>query len=130
MTAGVGGANLNAVHEQEEIMTTAPKYYGLGLRTRPQNPSRKLTPEARERFKGRIEAIELAAKEPFKGVTTNGIAMQGLFPLQATGVSTAPIVDAAKKLLARLVVGQQQTVSFPMDAIEWQQWYNIHPFVV
>src|SRR4051812_25247343 len=111
-------------------MTTAPKYYGLGLRTRPQNPSRKLTPEAQERFKGRIEAIELAAKEPFKGVTTNDIGMQGLFPLQATGVSTAPIVDAAKKLLARLSPGQQHTVSFAMDAIEWQQWYNIHPYVV
>ena len=38
-------------------MTTAPKYYGLGLRDRPQNPSRKLTPEAQERFKGRFEAI-------------------------------------------------------------------------
>src|SRR5690349_7656978 len=111
-------------------MTTAPKYYGLGLRTRPQNPSRKLTPEARERFKGRFEAIELAAKEPFVGVTTDGNVMPGLFPLQTTGVSTAPIADAAKALLARLTPGQKQTISFPMDAIEWQQWYNIHPYVV
>ena len=111
-------------------MTTAPKYYGLGLRDRPQNPSRVLTPAAQERFKGRFEAIAAAAQEPFKGLTTDGNVVPGLYPLQASGVSTAPVVEAALKLLGRLTPEQKQKVSFPLDAIEWQQWYNIHPFVV
>jgi hypothetical protein len=111
-------------------MTTSAKYYGLGLRTRPVNSSRRLTPEMQERFKGRFDAITAAAHEPFKGLTTGGNAVPGLFPLQQTGVSTAPIAGAAQKLLSSLSLGQRDAVSFPLAAVEWQQWYNIHPFVV
>src|SRR3954447_12943862 len=99
-------------------MTSAPKYYGLGLRDRPPNPSRVLTPAAQERFKGRFDAIAAAAREPFTGLTTDGNVVPGLFPLQATGVSTAPIVEAALNLLGRLTPEQKQTVSFDLDAIE------------
>src|SRR6266699_3649525 len=34
-------------------------------------------------------------REPFRGLTTEGIIRPGLFPLRATGVSTAPIAEAA-----------------------------------
>ena len=34
--------------------------------------------------------------EPFKGITTHGKVEQGLFKIRATGVSTAPIREAAE----------------------------------
>ena len=36
--------------------------------------------------------------EPFKGVTTNGTVMPGLFPIRSTGVSTAPVRERRGRL--------------------------------
>ncbi len=40
--------------------------------------------------------------QPFFGVTTDGNLIPDLFPIRATGVSTAPIVEAAKAYLRML----------------------------
>lgn len=42
--------------------------------------------------------------EPFKGITAAGAIEPGLFPLKTTGVSTAPVREAAQRfLIARMV---------------------------
>jgi hypothetical protein len=64
--------------------------------------------------------------EPFKGNTTDGAVVPGLFPIQATGVSTQTIRQAAEAYLASLSAGQRARTLFPIDAKEWRMWSNIH----
>jgi hypothetical protein len=65
-------------------------------------------------------------KDPFKGVTTSGAAAPGLFPIRATGVSTAPAMHAALQFLAALTTEQRRTTLFPVDDSEWRRWNNVH----
>jgi hypothetical protein len=64
--------------------------------------------------------------EPFRGVTTHGNVITGLFPIRATGVSTAPVRAAADTFLAALSPEQRAKTAFPADDIEWRRWNNIH----
>jgi hypothetical protein len=53
--------------------------------------------------------------EPFKGITTNGTLLTGLFPVHATGVSTRPVRDAATRFIASLTPEQRNSTVFPVD---------------
>ena len=64
--------------------------------------------------------------EPFKGVTTDGSVVEGFFPIRATGVSTAPVRDAAQKFIAGLTPEQRAATTFPVDDVEWRRWNNVH----
>jgi hypothetical protein len=64
--------------------------------------------------------------EPFRGVTTNGTVQPGLFTIEATGVSTAPIKDAASVFLGSLTRDQRAATTFPIDDDEWRTWNNVH----
>lgn len=66
--------------------------------------------------------------EPFKGVTTDGNVVSGLYKLRSTGVSTAPVVKAAEAYLASLDEKQRQATLFPVDDIEWRKWNNVHRY--
>ncbi len=68
----------------------------------------------------------VSLKEPFKGISAAGEIASGLFPLRKTGVSTQPLVDAAKSFLASLDAGQRATVRFDVDSEIWRTWSNIH----
>lgn len=81
----------------------------------------------RRRQSAAAEASGLA--EPFKGITTNGTVRTGLFPLRSTGVSTAPVVSAAKAFLAALQPWQRSKAMFPVDDPEWRKWMNQHFYV-
>lgn len=64
--------------------------------------------------------------EPFKGVTTDGKVVEGLFKIRATGVSTEPVRKAAEKFLAALTEDQRKKTLFPVDDPEWRMWDNRH----
>jgi hypothetical protein len=66
------------------------------------------------------------ALEPFKGVTTNGSVVTGLFPVRSTGVSTAPVKTAAERFLAGLSEEQRKKTTFAADDNEWRNWNNVH----
>ena len=66
--------------------------------------------------------------EPFKGVTTNGTVTTGLFPIKASGVSTAPVRAAAEKFLAALTDAQRAATTYPVDDEEWRKWNNVHRY--
>jgi hypothetical protein len=51
-------------------------------------------------------AEERGLAEPFKGVTTDGKVVGGLFPVRSTGVSTEPVRKAAEAFLAALTPEQ------------------------
>ena len=67
-------------------------------------------------------------EEPFKGVTTNGTVVPGLFPIQSSGVSTAPVREAATAFLATLTPEQRGKTAFAVDDGEWRKWNNVHRY--
>jgi hypothetical protein len=71
-----------------------------------------------------------ALKEEFRGITPDGVVRPGLFPVRKTGVSLAPMLRAARDLLAMLDEHQRQHVSFAIDSTAWQSWSNVHPFMM
>lgn len=69
-----------------------------------------------------------ALAEPFVGLTTDGTPRPGLFELGSTGVSTAPVADAARNLIASMSEEQRRRLLFPVDDDAWRNWANIHRF--
>jgi hypothetical protein len=72
------------------------------------------------------EAEDRGLAEPFKGVTTDGAVVPRLFPLRSTGVSTAPVRQAAESFLATLTPEQRAKTMFAVDDPEWRKWMNQH----
>ncbi len=87
-----------------------------------QNPA-----EMAERFsKMSADAERAGLAAPFKGITTDGNVIPGLFPIQKTGISTAPVRNAAEKFLAALTAEQRAKTMFAVDDPEWRKWMNQH----
>lgn len=64
--------------------------------------------------------------DPFVGITPDGNVQPDLFHIRPTGVSTAPIVEAANTFLGTLNSEEKDRVMFAHDDIEWRQWANPH----
>ena len=75
-------------------------------------------------FSARIEATGLSAA--FTGVTTDGEVVPDLFEIRSTGVSTAPVVEAAEQFLGSLGSEQRRRTMFAENDIEWRKWANQH----
>lgn len=75
------------------------------------------------------QAEERGLAEPFKGITANGEILQGLFPVQSTGVSTEPVQKAARAFLSALSETQRAKTKFAVDDNEWRKWMNQHFYV-
>ena len=82
------------------------------------------TPQERDPLGGLNDEQKRAIAEPFKGITTNGELVSGLFALRATGISTAPVRSAAEAFLGGLSAEQRARAEFPVDDREWRMWVN------
>src|SRR3954451_253393 len=80
--------------------------------------------------RGMLDAANAGLAQPFKGLSADGSIEPGLYKLGPTGVSTAPVLNAARELLALLTPEERTAISFPLDANEWRQWSNVHPFLM
>jgi hypothetical protein len=69
-----------------------------------------------------------ALAEPFVGVTTDGNPVGGLYRIETTGVSTAPVRAAAEAFLATLTEEQRAMTQYPVDDDEWRKWQNVHRY--
>ncbi len=69
-----------------------------------------------------------ALSQPFVGVTTDGAVRSGLFTIESTGVSTAPVIEAARDFIGALDEQQRPRALFPVDDTEWRNWANVHRF--
>jgi hypothetical protein len=83
---------------------------------------------------GRFAAMSRDAEakglaEPYKGITTRGEPVGGLFPVRSTGVSTEPVRTAAEMFLAALTDDQRKRSTFAADDAEWRKWMNQHFYV-
>ncbi len=92
-----------------------------------QEPSRS---ELAERFRQISEDYEAKGlAEAFKGITTNGQVLPGLFEIKPSGVSTEPIRNAAERFITSLTSVQAARTLFPADDIKWRKWMNQHFYV-
>jgi hypothetical protein len=102
-----------------------PRTIGLHETCNQRGPSRPL-----HRQGGGSNYLEnslAAVAKPFKGITANGSVIPGLFGIEKTGVSTQTIRQAADEFLSSLTAEQRARTLFPVDALEWRKWSNIHP---
>ena len=76
--------------------------------------------------KGGRNSGQLSLKEPFRGVTADNRIESDLFEIKSTGVSTKPVVDAAKAFLDGISQEQRGRTLFEVDDIEWRSWDNRH----
>jgi hypothetical protein len=80
-----------------------------------------------ERFRKMSEDYEKEGlASPFKGVTTNGEIVPGLFEIKPSGVSTEPVRVAAERFISTLTPLQLARTMYPVDDIEWRKWMNQH----
>jgi hypothetical protein len=88
----------------------------------------KQTPaELAERFRQMSEDSERKGlADPFKGITTSGQVMPGLFEISPSGVSTGPVRNAAERFIATLTSVQLSRTMFPADDVQWRKWMNQH----
>jgi len=96
----------------------------------PSAPAQAQQTDIMKRFRersARAEAEGLA--DPFLGVTTNGEAEAGLFPMHSTGVSTEPVKVAAEHFLVSLTSEQRSETVFAVDDPEWRKWMNQHFYI-
>lgn len=80
-----------------------------GPTARAHADARRQTPRAREFF----AMWERLLAEPFKGITTDGAVIPGLYSLAPNGAPTDAIADAVNALLGRLTREQRAAMSFP-----------------
>ena len=80
-----------------------------------------------ERFRKMSEdAEQKGLADPFRGITTNGDLMPGLFQISPSGVSTEPVRNAAERFITSLNNEQLAKTMFPVDDIQWRKWMNQH----
>ena len=73
-----------------------------------------------------VDAETQGLAESFKGMTTGGSVVPGLFPIRSTGVSTEPARKAANAFLESLSADLRAKTVFPVDDSEWRKWMNQH----
>jgi hypothetical protein len=83
----------------------------------------KLFPELSRSISAEMEATNL--NNNYKGVTTNGELLQGLYPIRSTGIDTAAMISTANAFIATLTDAQKQDTLYAVDDIEWRRWANM-----
>jgi Protein of unknown function (DUF3500) len=99
-------------------------------RQRPPSSGRELPPRLPEFLQNYLRNGNSAAGEPYLGITAGGTVRPDLFPLRSTGVSTAPIRDAAAAFFVALNSEQRAKTLFPVDSDAWRRWSNIHIYAM
>jgi hypothetical protein len=69
-------------------------------------------------------AVEKFLSMPFKGVTTDGNIVPGLFELRPESAPTRQILDSVLAFLTRLSPEQKKKVCLPINSRERQLWQN------
>jgi hypothetical protein len=101
----------------------------FGLRERPPAPAIRpfnLPP----RLKPMLDRANVGLAEAFRGITAGGDVAPGLFALSQSGISLAPVLEAARLFLAALTAEQRKAVCFAIGDEAWRNWSNIHPWLM
>ncbi len=98
----------------------------FGLRNSPPMSARSRVDAIPGPLQPVVERRRELHREPFTGITTDGTTRAGLFTLSPTGVSTAPIAEAALGFLDGLSIEQRERCQFSLDSNHWRSWVNVH----
>ncbi|HLJ18935.1 MAG TPA: DUF3500 domain-containing protein [Stellaceae bacterium] len=102
----------------------------------PVEPNRKPGPSALrleplpEVLQRLLALGERELAQDFKGITTDGRVIPGLFPISRTGHGTERLCEAATAYLRTLTPEQRRRGSFEVKSPVWRQWCNVHPFLM
>jgi hypothetical protein len=110
-------------HDHTPELNMRPRHRHIGA-------AGHLDPGLPPRLQELLKHGKAAAVAPFTGLTTDGAARPGLFPLHRTGISLAPVVSAAESFLATLTPSERDTASFAVESDAWREWSNIHPYLM
>jgi hypothetical protein len=77
-----------------------------------------------------LERAHAGLAGPFRGITINGGIIPGLFAVQKTGISLAPVLQAARSFVGGLTAEQRRVACFAIDDEAWRKWSNIHPWLM
>ena len=72
-------------------------------------------------------SVAAGIREPFVGLTSDGVIIPNLFPIEKTGQSTKPIVDAARAYIASLSRAEHSAGVLPVRSQSWREWTNAFP---
>jgi len=97
----------------------------LACNPRPGTPLTDGNPDPNRSLSFMEKAEQEALRSPFIGVTAGTDTATNLFPIRSTGISTAPIVEAAEAFLQTLSPEQKAKTQFPVDHEEWRRWSNV-----
>jgi len=84
----------------------------------------------RSRRQKNFDRIQALLAEEFTGVTAGGTPVGELFPITPTGISLAPVLEAANALRGALTDAQWEEASFAVDDRAWRAWHNMHTFLI
>ena len=101
----------------------------FGLRDRAPTPAVRPF-ELPPRLQPFRERANSGLAEPFRGIAGGGKIAPGVFSIEKTGVSLAPVLEAARSFLATLTAEQRKAASFAIGDEAWRMWCNIHPWVM
>jgi hypothetical protein len=101
----------------------------FGLRERPPTPAVRPF-ELPPRMQPMLDRAKTGLAEPFRGISAGGAIVPGLFAIEKTGISLAPLLEAARSFLAALSAEQRNAACFAIDDEAWRQWSNIHPWLM
>ncbi len=83
-----------------------------------------------DRMRERSRQIDARlADDPYVGIHASSGIEHGLYRIESTGVSTAPVREAADAFLASLTDEQRAKTTFAVDDDEWRKWMNQHFYV-
>jgi len=103
------------------------RWAGAGQNSWQDSAGQDSAADMAERFRQMSEDYERQGlAEPFKGITTDGTIVPGLFQIAPSGVSTAPVRNAALRLISTLSNVQLARTMYPVEDIEWRKWMNQH----
>src|SRR5712691_7630824 len=98
---GATATGLGDRDDRKESPSMAGESARFGLRERPPAPA--IRPfDLPPRLKPMLDRANAGLAEPFRGIASGGEIVPGLFALGKTGVSLAPVLEAAKSFLAGL----------------------------
>ena len=100
------------------------------VRNRPVVSGRRLDPDMPDQMANNIRNAETQISEPFKGLTTGGQVVPGLFTLRKTGLSNEGMKRASEAWLDSIDPGQRDSALFSVDSDAWHRWSNIHVFLM